>query len=518
MANAKYDIVIIGGGIAGLSAGIYAQKMGKRSIILEHGNQVGGNMSGVWRKGFFFDCGDQSSEDVGVLFTLLNDMGLYDPDEWENVRFRYVSPDCNVPFYEYDQMREDFKKGFPEAAGGIDQFFDYITPMCTMMGKMMKSGPFSFAVDGWEKIRSNLRMSYKGAAMARGAKEMMTKTGEEKARELFSDPRLQFLFGEGGARNMPIMMHLFFWYAFTKDYWYPKAGLQGFCNKIADAYRERGGEIVFKSTVDKVITDGKLARAVETSKGERYEADYFINTGNPKRLINEMLDNVDVWPYKDRQIITHAPVSKSVSSAFLGLNMTEEELKKHMPDHHILFWRTYESPEGDIYDPEVSKRGWAMINATSLHLPHLAPEGKTSMVIQTFTNYHWQNGWQTGSDDPFVRTPEYKELKARVLEDIIKTCEYVIPGLSEKIEYKELATPRSMSRWTLNPEGSIMGWTYDSFRCHLAKSHVQFRTPIKNLFQAGHYSIWPGGVVFSAMSGKIVVKGIYSGFFRQLFI
>ena len=48
----KYDVVIIGAGISGLCAGLYLQKMGKRSIILEHGHQVGGVMAGVWRKGF----------------------------------------------------------------------------------------------------------------------------------------------------------------------------------------------------------------------------------------------------------------------------------------------------------------------------------------------------------------------------------------------------------------------------------------------------------------------------------
>ena len=35
---------------------------------------------------------------------------------------------------------------------------------------------------------------------------------------------------------------------------------------------------------------------------------------------------------------------------------------------------------------------------------------------------------------------------------------------------------------------------------------------------AGHYAIWPGGVIFSALSGRIVAKGIYGGFWRQLLI
>ena len=159
---------------------------------------------------------------------------------------------------------------------------------------------------------------------------------------------------------------------------------------------------------------------------------------------------------------------------------------------------------------------WTMISAPSLHLPHLAPEGKSSLNLQVNVSYHWQNGWATGTDDPFVRTPQYRKLKNKVLDDIIREAEYVIPGLSERIVYKEMATPRSFSRWTLNPEGAIMGWTFDALRCHMAKEYARFRTPYKNLFMAGQYATWPAGVVFSAMSGKIVSRGIYGGFWRQL--
>jgi len=197
--------------------------------------------------------------------------------------------------------------------------------------------------------------------------------------------------------------------------------------------------------------------------------------------------------------------------------MSAEELKKHVRDHHTLYWRTYESAAHRIYDPEAHNKGWSMISATSLHLPHLAPPGKSSLVVQVFTPYDWLNGWGTGSSDPFARNPAYRKLKARVLDDIIRSTEHIIPGLSGKILYKELATPRSLSRWTLNPEGSIMGWTYDAYQCHMARTFARFRTPVPNLFQAGHYSMWPGGVVFSAMSGRIVAKGIYGGFWRQLF-
>jgi phytoene dehydrogenase-like protein len=513
----KVDVVIIGGGIAGLCTGLYLQKMGKRSIILEHGNQVGGNMSGIWRKGFYFDCGDQSTEEVGVLFTILKELGVYDPDDWTRARFRYVTPDCDVMMYDYDQMREDYKKTFPGSRAQLDKWFDFIKPQCESMREMMGQGAFNLVLDGREKARANLRMLINSASMGTMGMKMMSMTGEEKALECFPDePRLSYLFGVGGAQNMLLMMHLTFWYTYVQDYWYPCAGLQGFMSKLADAYRERGGEIRLKSTVDKVITSGPWVTGVETAQGDRFRGEHYVNTGNPKRLINEMLDDNRMWPYRDRQITTAAPVSVSICSAFLGLDMDAQELKKHVKDHHTLYWRTYETKALDMYDPEAHNKGWAMISAPSLHLPHLAPKGKSSLNVQVFTSYHWQNGWATGTDDPFARTPQYRRLKKKVLDDIIRETEYIIPGLSEKIVYREMATPRSFSRWTLNPEGSIMGWTYDSLKSHMARKFARFRTPYKNLFMAGQYATWPSGVVFSAMSGRIVSKGIYGGFWRQL--
>lgn len=513
----RFDVVIIGGGIAGLCTGLYLQKMGKKSVILEHGSQVGGNMSGIWRKGFYFDCGDQSTEEVGILFPILKELDLYDPDDWIRARFRYVTPDCDVMLYDYDQMREDFKKAFPGSKLQLDRWFDFIKPQCETMQKLMGTGPFNLLLDGAERLRANLRILIKSASMGPLSVKMMTMTGEEKALEYFPDePRLSYLFGVGGAQNMLLMMHLAFWYAYVHDYWYPRAGLQGLLNKLAEAYQERGGRLHLRSTVEKVITSGPWVKGVETSQGERFQGVYYVNTGNPKRLINTMLDDNRMWPCRDREIISSAPVSVSICSVFLGIDMSAEELKQHVKDHHTLYWRSYESKALDMYDPEAHKKGWCMISAPSLHLPHLAPKGKSSLNIQVNTSYHWRNGWGTGTDDPFVRTARYRRLKGKVLDDVIRDAEYIIPGLSKRIIYKEMATPRSFSRWTLNPEGSIMGWTYDSLRCHMARRYARFRTPFKNLFLAGQYSIWPAGVVFSALSGRIVARGIYGGFWRQL--
>jgi len=322
------------------------------------------------------------------------------------------------------------------------------------------------------------------------------------------------LFGDYGYPNMPLLISSIFWYTFIYDYNYPKAGLQGYMNMLADAYKARGGQIRLKSTVDKVKNVGKIVKGVETSKGEYIEADYVINTGNPKRLVTEMLEDPTVWDFKDRQDIIKGELTLGNATAYLGIDMSAEELKPLLKDHHTTYWRSYETVT-DRYDPDLHRKGWSMISATSLFAPELAPKGKSSIVIQVYIPYGWMNDWGTYTSDPFARTAEYRKLKERVLNDIIKDTEYIIPGLSKKIIYKELATPRSLARWTLNAEGNSMGWSLDNYSSHMAKRLMRMKTPLKNLFNAGHYAIWPGGVISAALTGRYAARGIYVGFMMQ---
>ncbi len=513
--TAKYDVAIIGGGMAGLITGLYLQQMGKRSIILEHGVQVGGNMSGIWRKGFYFDCGDQSMEDFGVLFPILRELDLYDPDEWSQIRWRFVTHDSDVTLRSYDQMRDDYKKFFPESGDALDEWFNYFVPLCKMFEKFVPLMGTGITYGGLRRMWAHLRMMPVVMPNARRLMKSMNESATEVCERIFAEePRLRFLFGEYGYPNTAMMVSATLWYIFINDYHYPKAGIQGLMDKLGDAYQERGGEIRLKSTVDRVLNSGNVARGVETSKGEYIEADNIVNTGNPKRLVSEMLEDPTVWDYDDRQKIMKEDVTMGNASAYLGVDMSAEELMPILKEHHTTYWRTYETPT-NIYDKDLHRKGWSLINATSLFLPHLAPEGKSSLVLQIYAPYQWMNDWETHAHDPFTRTPGYRKLKEKVLNDMIKDTEYIIPNLSEKIIYKELATPRSLARWTLNPDGSSMGWGLDVYRSHMAKKMFAMRTPIGNLYNAGQYSMWLGGVISAMFTGRIVAKGIYQGFVRQ---
>jgi phytoene dehydrogenase-like protein len=353
-----------------------------------------------------------------------------------------------------------------------------------------------------------------GLPMLSVMRETLTQPGSEKGREIFGDPRLAFLFGEFGDPNMLLFMYYSFWYSFLYDYIYPKGGLVTLAEILAESFRERGGEIITGCTVDRVLTSGDTATGVRTDAGDEYFADRVVNTGNPRRLVTEMCDPA-LFPRRFSENIKNGPVSISVVTAFLGLNIDDDELAEALKVHHTLYWKVYKTSE-DIYDPDIHRKNWAMVSWVSKNDKSLAPEGKNSIIVQIPVPYDWMNGWGTGSSDPVARNEAYRELKARVLKDIIEDMEYLVPGISTRIDYKELATPRTLARYTLNPQGSIMGWSYDMYRTPLFGRFARFKTPVKNLYQAGHYSVWPGGIVFSALSGKLVADGMYEGFARSL--
>jgi len=76
MAENTYDTIIVGGGIAGLTAAAYLSRARKKVLLIEKNRECGGLVNSFVRDGFQFDAGVRALEDADIVFPMLNDLGI----------------------------------------------------------------------------------------------------------------------------------------------------------------------------------------------------------------------------------------------------------------------------------------------------------------------------------------------------------------------------------------------------------------------------------------------------------
>ena len=77
MSGNKYGAIIVGGGIAGLTAAAYLSRAGQKVLLIEKNSECGGLVNSFTRDGFHFDAGVRALEDAGIIFPMLKDLGIH---------------------------------------------------------------------------------------------------------------------------------------------------------------------------------------------------------------------------------------------------------------------------------------------------------------------------------------------------------------------------------------------------------------------------------------------------------
>lgn len=505
----RYDAIIVGAGIGGLLTGNFLVRKGLRTLLLEQHSQPGGYVCGFWRQGFYFDGGDQSFGSSGLVFPVLEQLGLRDAVRFVRADYRFKTPWADFKVDSLDHVQEAVAEAFPAHRGEIDAYFRELVPLVKAVCLFLDQ-PNPMMLTGWKKLSTTMGLFVKHWRVLKTLGSFTQLPGEELARRHFTDERLVKFFGCFGYRGSSALATAGAWGSWLYDYWYPVGGLQAFAELLARSFSEHGGEVRYRTRVTGVQTEGRplKARGVLLEGGETLAGRFIVYAGDYRRLARDLLPKKGVDPAW-RAEAAETPVSEPIFSVYLGVDLPREELTGLLQAHHVFVLpEEVRQPAGETMDADWHARRWVEISAPSVADPALAPPGQSSLVLQCMSAYGWMDRWGTAGaedgDGTVRRTPRYRELKARVTAQLIQTAERVIPDLRRRIVVQDAATPLTLERYTLNSEGATAGWTWDSRRSPFKGMGGRYRTPVANLFAAGHWTGIPGGVPTAALSAKVV--------------
>jgi prolycopene isomerase len=311
-----------------------------------------------------------------------------------------------------------------------------------------------------------------------------------------------------GYRGNPTPFSLTFIYTMM-DYYYPGAGgVQAIPDLLAGFIIENGGEVRYKTSVEKIIIENNKASGVVLKNGDIIRGKFVVNNGDLRRTLSNMISGKDA-PAGYTAEVMKSRVGESVFSVYLGVDIPPEEIPTQGCPHIFLVpsYENYSLTELNT-NPDFYRKVLLMISVPTLLDKKLAPEGKSILILQCAASIRSFNNWGTKNGK---RTEKYKALKKEIASQLIANAERLIPGLSKKIEVQVESTPLTLNRYTLNSEGAACGWTYhpaEAFTGGLKGITKNTNTGIENLYQVGHWTMSPGGAPAGLITGKLVSSTI----------
>ena len=507
-----FDAIVIGAGLAGLTAAAFLARGGASVLVCEQSDRVGGLFDSFWRSGYLFDGGIKAVENSAILLPTLSLLGLLDQVELQPSPVAIITDGQMQPIRGLADIEAYFgllESLFPPERAGLRHVLDDVGAVYRLLDAAL-TFPIPFMQPaGSGKAAQKEWLRRHGSALTRLPRAAGLMRGELRpylSRKL-TDQSLINLLAEVFPEGTSVFFGLGYWRMFL-DYYYPRDGIQAIPQALAEAVTAAGGEMRLRARVEQVLLEGGRARGVRLATGEEYRAAQVVAACDLRQALTQLVPDT-LLPTEFAAKLAHAEVSHSVFNVFLGLDLPPEDLATQGCDH--LFYLP--DREGITDTDRINREDYFArvpqeISIPCLHRPHLAPPGKTGLVVSAMTSWRYGGGWEG--------TPaHYAALKERSAYQMVASLERLIPGLTDRIEFSFAATPRTVATRTANSEGAIMGWSYRRGRGLARGSLLKMRdtvlTPVPGLLTAGHWSFSPGGLPIAALTGRLAAEHILKG-------
>ena len=492
----KYDVIVIGAGLGGLSAASMLAKNGLGVLLLEKHNVLGGYATSFVRGRYEFEValhelsGIGPPEYRGGLYRYLDYLGVAEKVEFINIPhlYRSVFPDLDItlPVGKVEFL-DTLCTAFPQEALGINRFLQRIFDLRNDFIKMVKSR------GAGNSLTMPVRLPHFTRYLPATWGQILNRdVRDQKARAVLSQ--------YWGYVGMPPSKVSFLYFATTIASYilrgpaFPQGRSQALSNAFIEAFEAAGGEARMNCGVERVTVSNGTVSGVITEEQEEIAADLIISNVDPITTCRDMI-GVDKVPGEFFTKMQSSEIAASTLNVYLGVARSHEEL--NLTEHEIFLNTDYNFDQHYQLMFSVSPPSAIAVTCYNTIYPKISPEG-TSIVVLTALMF--------GEPWYKVSPEDYIEAKNRIADGMIDMAEKVAPGLRQYTEVVEVSTPITNMRYAGAPGGSIYGFNQPP-RDNIVW-RMGHRGPLEGLYFVGAWTQPGGGFEPAISSGQIAAGRI----------
>ena len=485
MKDMSKKVFVVGAGISGLSAGIYAARCGFDVTIFEQHITFGGLSTSWSRKGYYFEGGMHwltGSSPKMPLYEIWKELGALkenNPIENRDPYYVYINGDKRLYMWrDLDKLCNQLKEYAPEDKKMIEKFRRDVKSLLgvhLVVNDIMRLKAKNPRHPGLGEL---LKMAPAGLNYAR----LVNMSYEEYINQFKNEDVRRLLFNSIGYRyNAMSFIYTIASFA-SGDCGYPHGGSVTMGQNMLDTYKELGGKIEFRKKIENIELDGAGNTCGVKIDGEVLPCDAVIVTQDMRNAIDNLFDKMIDNPLASK--IRKNVVSEQNVFVCLGVKADLSRLPQAM-----IF------PLKEPFEIAGVKYNDLRIYNYAKY-ENRAPEGCTSLTSLFLgpSYYYWKQAKEDGT---------YKQKKDELGKKFIEALSEFIPEVRDNVAVIDVATPCTYERYCSTYEGSWMSvWE---------KGTKQYNYPqkipgIKGVYFAGQRTMMPGGLPIAAYSGRIAVQ------------
>lgn len=519
--NNREKVVIVGAGMAGLTASAYLSKHHYDVLLLEKNTNCGGLVSTFEKNGFSFDTGPRAFVNSGMVKPILKDLGL----EWEVVENK-ISIGIENELFQVNSMDslQEYKKVllklYPEYSKEIDEILQIITKLSEYTAVLYEfDNPYfvDYISDKKVLFKEFLPWTFRLMKVLRKFNKYNIPM-EDFLSDITDNQSLIDILTQSFFKNTPTYFALGYFHVYM-DYFYPKKGTGSLPKLLQNLIVKQDTKIEFNKEIVKIIPAKK---EVIDSKGITYVYDHLIWAADLKTLYN----NIDLTDLNEKVVkkinvqrhnVLTSKAAESSFGMFIGVNRPSSYFRNLCGEH--MFYTPSKVGLGDTnrkekqdllnnFELKTEKEvfDWLLkfcdLNTYEVSIPvlrdsSLAPKNQTGLMISCLFDYQLikkieDKGWL----DKFKEVMENRIIK--LFSDTI------FPNLEEDVIFKTSSNPLTIHTITGNSEGGIVGWSFESkppVYNKLKDISKSAFTPIPNIYKASQWAYAPAGVPIAMLTG-----------------